>query len=32
MEIKDIFKAAVENEISMISITDHSNLDALDEI
>lgn len=32
MEIKDIFKAAVENEISMISITDHSNFDALDEI
>ena len=32
MEIREIFEAAVENDISMISVTDHSNLDALDEI
>ncbi|KGI39512.1 TrlF family AAA-like ATPase [Clostridium tetani] len=32
MEVEDIFKFAVENDIKMISITDHSNVDALDEI
>ncbi|KOF56393.1 hypothetical protein AGR56_06190 [Clostridium sp. DMHC 10] len=32
MEIEDIFKVAIENDIKMISITDHSNVDALDEI
>lgn len=32
MEIEDIFKLAVENDIKMISITDHSNVDSLDEI
>ena len=32
MEIKDIFENAIKNEICMISITDHSNFDALDEI
>lgn len=32
MEIREIFEAAVENDIGMISVTDHSNLDALDEI
>lgn len=32
MEIEDIFKFAVKNDIKMISITDHSNVDSLDEI
>lgn len=32
MEIKEIFESAIENDISMISVTDHSNFDALDEI
>ncbi len=32
MEIKDIFECAVNNNIKMISITDHSNFDSLDEI
>lgn len=29
MEISDIFINAIKNNISMISITDHSNFDAL---
>lgn len=32
MKITEIFDSAVKNNISMISITDHSNFDALDEI
>ena len=32
MDIQEIFESAIKNEISMISITDHSNFDALDEI
>lgn len=32
MKIEEIFECAVKNEISMISITDHSNVDSLDEI
>ncbi|EJT6500920.1 PHP domain-containing protein [Clostridium perfringens] len=32
MEVEEIFRKAVEKEIKMISITDHSNVDALDEI
>lgn len=32
MEISEIFESATKNGISMISITDHSNVDALDEI
>lgn len=32
MEVEEIFKKAVEKEVKMISITDHSNVDALDEI
>lgn len=32
MEIADIFINAIESNISMISITDHSNFDALDEV
>ena len=32
MEIKEIFESAIKNDISMISVTDHSNFDALDEI
>ncbi|MCI9076452.1 MAG: PHP domain-containing protein [Dorea sp.] len=32
MEISDIFINAIKNNISMISITDHSNFDALDEV
>lgn len=32
MKIKEIFDAAIKNDISMISITDHSNFDALDEV
>lgn len=32
MDIQTIFKRAIENEISVISITDHSNVDGLDEI
>lgn len=32
MEIEEFFRSVVNNEISMFSITDHSNVDALDEI
>lgn len=32
MKITEIFDCAVKNNISMISVTDHSNFDALDEI
>lgn len=32
MEVEEIFKKAVENQVKMISITDHSNVDGLDEI
>ncbi len=32
MEVEEIFRKAVEKDIKMISITDHSNVDALDEI
>lgn len=32
MEIDEIFKKAIDNQIKMISITDHSNVEALDEI
>ncbi|MBB6402421.1 putative ATPase/mannose/fructose/N-acetylgalactosamine-specific phosphotransferase system component IIB [Methanococcus maripaludis] len=32
MEIEEIFKNAVDNDIEVISITDHSNVDGLDEI
>ena len=32
MEIKEIFEQSVKKQIKMISITDHSNVDALDEI
>lgn len=32
LEIKDIFTKAIDNSISVISITDHSNVDGLDEI
>lgn len=32
MEIEDIFNLAVKKDIKMISITDHSNVDSLDDI
>lgn len=32
LEIKNIFKEAIKNSIEVISITDHSNVDSLDEI
>lgn len=32
LEVLDIFKAAIEKSIKVISITDHSNVDSLDEI
>lgn len=32
MSVKEIFDKLIENNISMFSITDHSNVDALDEI
>lgn len=32
MKITEIFDCAIKNNISMISVTDHSNFDALDEI
>lgn len=32
MTVKEIFDKLIENNISMFSITDHSNVDALDEI
>lgn len=32
MSVKEIFDKLIENDISMFSITDHSNVDALDEI
>ncbi|MBO3322854.1 PHP domain-containing protein [Clostridium perfringens] len=32
MEVEEIFRKAVEKDIKMISITDHSNVDALDGI
>lgn len=32
MEVADIFEYAIKKQVSMISITDHSNVDALDEI
>ena len=32
MKIKEIFQKAIDNDVAMISITDHSNFDGLDEI
>ncbi|MFA5228643.1 MAG: PHP domain-containing protein [Candidatus Paceibacterota bacterium] len=32
LEIKEIFENAIDNNVSMVSITDHSNVDSLDEI
>lgn len=32
LEIKDIFENAIKNDIRVISITDHSNVDGLDEV
>ena len=32
VEVAEIFEYAIKNQVSMISITDHSNVDALDEI
>lgn len=32
LEIKDIFTKAIDNNISVVSITDHSNVDGLDEV
>ena len=32
MSVKEIFDKLIEKKISMFSITDHSNVDALDEI
>jgi predicted metal-dependent phosphoesterase TrpH len=32
LEVKEIFENAIDNNVSMISITDHSNVDSLDEI
>lgn len=32
VEVAEIFEYAINNQVSMISITDHSNVDALDEI
>lgn len=32
MKIKDIFENAIKNNIEVISITDHSNVDGLDEV
>lgn len=31
LSVEDIFKKAIEKEISVIAITDHSNVEALDE-
>lgn len=32
LEVRDIFEKAIEHDISVISITDHTNVEALDEI